>query len=416
MKRIITTAFAALTAFAAFTQAQNTSAATRNASTKKPRRVALVVQNHAAPGVSIPMMALTDAITAKLAGRGFHVVNPYNSVGVNQNRDVRGEKTPEVSAMELARKLGAQGAVTASVIEVLDSTFGTPPTMHQYSLRMSLSLADARSGAAVCGETVYAESPKYTNNQVAQNKSKYLGNLMYAVAEECASRLEKKADGIDWEIPEVVESEEDPFVKRKYFDSTIRGMADEIKSLRSEVSNLHGLMEKMLEQEAAKKKGSGELSLLEIDKAVQEMMMSMRQDANFMLNYDKAKNDMKKLPMVVVGLIKDETEGSSGHPELGNLLATARVDIRVMLFKSALFDVKEDEERVALAKRIIDSGNSPLEDKELMAALKRHGSPDFYCVGDLRYFKGSKVYRLRIAMHSLWTGKIVWEDTVDIDK
>jgi len=371
MKRIITTAFAALTAFAVFTQAQNTSAATRNASAKKPRRVALVVQNHAAPGVSIPMMALTDAITAKLAGRGFHVVNPYNSVGVNQNRDVRGEKTPEVSAMELARKLGAQGAVTASVIEVLDSTFGTPPTMHQYSLRMSLSLADARSGAAVCGETVYAESPKYTNNQVAQNKSKYLGSLMYAVAEECASRLEKKADGIDWEIPEVVESKEDPFVKRKYFDSTIRGMADEIKSLRREVSALHGLVEKILERDEAKKKGSGELSL---------------------------------------------TEGSSGHPELGNLLASARVDIRVMLFKSALFDVKEDEERVALAKRIIDSGNSPLEDKELMAALKRHGSPDFYCVGDLRYFKGSKVYRLRIAMHSLWTGKIVWEDTVDIDK
>ena len=103
MKRIITTSFAALAAFVVFAQPSDTA---RNARTMKPRRVVLVVQNHAAPGASIPMMALTDAITAKLAGRGFHVVNPYNSVGVNQNRDVRGEKTPDVSAMELARKLG----------------------------------------------------------------------------------------------------------------------------------------------------------------------------------------------------------------------------------------------------------------------------------------------------------------------
>ncbi|MBP5284556.1 MAG: hypothetical protein ILO34_00415, partial [Kiritimatiellae bacterium] len=84
--------------------------------------VALVVQNHTAAGAKIPMMALTDALTAKLSGSGFMVINPYNSVGVNQNRSAAGEKTPDVSAMDLARELGADGAITASVIEFLETT------------------------------------------------------------------------------------------------------------------------------------------------------------------------------------------------------------------------------------------------------------------------------------------------------
>jgi hypothetical protein len=120
-----------------------------------------------------------------------------------------------------------------------------------------------------------------------------------------------------------------------------------------------------------------------------------------------------RLPIVIVGVIKDETEGGSGHRGLTNLLAAARVDIRVALFKSGIFEVKDDEARVALASRIIDSGNSPLENHELMEALKKHGSPDFYCVGDLRYFTESRNNRLHLALHSLWDGKIVWEDYFD---
>ena len=64
-----------------------------------------------------------------------------------------------------------------------------------------------------------------------------------------------------------------------------------------------------------------------------------------------------------------------------------------------------------ITKRIIGSGNSPLEDGELMKALKQHGSPNFYVVGDMMYFvegNGAK-YRLHLALHDLRNGKIVWE-------
>ena len=74
-----------------------------------PVKVALIVQNHASPGSSIPMMALTDALTANLSGYGVRVINPYNAVGSNKNRTVLGEKTPGVSALSLARKLESDG-------------------------------------------------------------------------------------------------------------------------------------------------------------------------------------------------------------------------------------------------------------------------------------------------------------------
>ena len=201
MKNLIISVITAMAAFVASAQSQKITVMVENETSHpsaEARRVALVVQNHAGQGASSPFMALTDALTAKLSGRGFQVVNPYNSVGVNQNRTAAGEKTPDMSAMELARELGADGAVTASVTELLDSTIGTPPVLHQYSIRISISLADAQTGAAVCGETIKVKSPKYTNNQVAQNKQEYLGDLMFAAAEECAERLKRNPAVKEW--------------------------------------------------------------------------------------------------------------------------------------------------------------------------------------------------------------------------
>ena len=128
-------------------------------------KVALIVQNHCAPGAGIPMMALTDALTARLSGKGLQVINPYNAVGGNENRTVAGEKLPKMSAIELAQGLEADGVITASVIEFLDTTIGNPPVLHQYVVRLAFSLADASTGATVCGETIKVKSRQYTISQ-----------------------------------------------------------------------------------------------------------------------------------------------------------------------------------------------------------------------------------------------------------
>ena len=367
MKNLIISVITAMAAFVASAQSQKITVMVENETSHpsaEARRVALVVQNHAGQGASIPFMALTDALTATLSGRGFRVVNPYNSVGVNQNRTAAGEKTPEVPTMELARQLKADGAITASVMEFLDSTLGTPTVLHQYSIRISISLADAQTGAAVCGETIKVKSPKYTNNQVAQNKQEYLGDLMFAAAEECAERLKSNPAVKVWRPtppPPPKPLPPPPEPKRPVFDKIV-------------------------------------------DKLSAEMLSSPQ----FVKNYEEQKEKGERLPIAVIGGMENE----AGRPEFDAGLKAAGERFRKKLFDSKLFDVKDDAILVSLAKRIVASGNSATENGDLMEELKQHGSPDFFVVGNLAHFAdldGTGYYKFRVTMHSLRTGKIAWE-------
>lgn len=344
------------------------------------RKVALVVQNHAAPGSGIPVMALTDALTAQLSGRGLQVINPYNSIGVNQNRDMFGEKTPYVSAMALARQLRAHGAITASIVEFNDVLVGNPAFLHQYSMRITLNLADAQTGAAVCGETVKVTSPRYTNNQVAQNRQEYLGDLMHTAAATCAEKLLNNSNVLKW-------TPTPPPPPRPRLPPP-------------------------------PPPADPQLILSEVDGAVQKLVTAMRTNPIFRSNYDKAQKEVDRVPLVIVGGLVDLTGGKSPTADLGNLLGAASQNLRMTLVNSALFDAKDDALVTTITKRIIANGNSPLEDGELMSALKQHGSPDFYIVGDLRYFDEprARIYRFRLALHNLHTGKIVWEGTETTEK
>ncbi len=347
---------------------------------REPFKVALIVQNHAAPGTGIPVMALTDALTQQLSGRGFQVINPYNSIGENQNRNALGEKTPRVSAMELARQLRADGAITASVIEFLDTPLDTPTTLHQFSMRISLNLADAWTGATVCGDMVEIKSPKYTNNQVVQKRRKLLGDIMFAGAAECAERLQNNPSVRTWvptppPPPKPLPPPPPPPTPPQ-------------------------------------------LTLSDVDGVVQKMVATMRMSPVFRTNYDAVQKEIERSPLVIVGGLVDLTKGKSPTDDVGNLLGAASQSVRMSLVNSSLFDAKDDALVTTITKRIIENGNSPLEDGELMSALKQHGSPDFYMVGDLRFFDepGALSYRFRLALHNLHTGKIIWEGTETITK
>lgn len=331
-----------------------------------PRKVALIVQNHAAPGTGIPMMALTDALTAKLSVQGFQVINPYNVLGVNQNRSVAGETTPEVSALKLARELGADGVLTASILEFLDTMIGTPPVLHQYSVRVSITLADVWTGAAICGDTLKMKSRRYTNNQVAANRQEYLGELLHASAEECAAKLLVNPAVHEW---------------------------------------------KPIPPPMPLPPSNPQLTISDIDTLVPSLLADMRTSSLFQTNYDLAQKEKGRVPLAIVGGIVDLTEGKSPTPDMSNLLGAGSQTIRMTLLNSALFEAKDDAIDSTLAKRIIASGNSALEDGEIMSALKQHGSPDFFVLGDMQYFMedGKGRYRLHLALHSLHTGKIVWE-------
>lgn len=342
---------------------------------REPVNAVLVVQNHAEAGAGMPMLALTDVLVARLSGHGLRIVNPYNTAGTDQNRTAAGEQMPEVSAMELARELRAPAAITASVVEFLDSSVGNPPLFHQYSVRMSMSLADSVTGAAVCGVNVLRESPKYTKGQVAANKLKYLGDLLNAAADECAAKLI-----------------ENPAVRAWHPDR--------------------------LPPPPSPGAGYPGLTVGDIDAAVQNLFGAMRANPVFRSNYDKAQGTLDRAPLAIIGGIVDMTGNKAPCPGIDDLLSAASQGVRMAFINSGLFEAKDDAVIAAITKRIVESGNSPLEDGELMAALKQHGSPDFYVAGDMMYFteEDEGRYRLRLALHNLHDGKIVWEGVSTINK
>ena len=72
MNRLSIFAVVAMSGCVVFAQSQKVTVEGKQAE-NNPRKVALVVQNHAALGANIPIIALSDALTAKLSGRGLQV-------------------------------------------------------------------------------------------------------------------------------------------------------------------------------------------------------------------------------------------------------------------------------------------------------------------------------------------------------
>lgn len=351
-----------------------------------PIKSVLVVQNRI-PGVVLPMESLADKLTAKLSGTKFCIVNPANVIGIAQNRTPAGEPTPEASATELAQALGADALLTASIVDLQDETTSIT---HQYTIKVAFSLADARSGAAVCGAEMERQSPKYTYEQIRRNSPKYLSELLYAAAADCAELLEKKTP--PGAFPERFERQGDP-KKPPVVGGDSKPPVVRPWKPRSDLP-----------------------AMRKLDDAIEALLARMQESDLFIKNYSAAKSDANRLPIIVIGGLEDKTamDGDSIKVRLEGALAT----LRVSLFNTRLFEVKDDEASVALARRIINSGESPLEKGELMELLKTHSPPDFFVTGDLRSFAddGYVLWRLRLAIHNFATGKTVWEGIQQIVK
>ena len=150
------------------------------------------------------------------------------------------------------------------------------------------------------------------------------------------------------------------------------------------------------------------VTMYELESSAQMLMQKMLVHPQFVANYNAVKAEKGQLPIVVIGNIDSKIKGV--HIQ-GRLDAVGE-SLRVALFNSALFDVKDDEAADAIKSRIVRSADGGLETGELFQLMGTHNSPDFIVLGDLRHFKdvgGYHTYRLRLALHSLRTGKILWE-------
>ena len=370
---------------------------------QEARIVALVVQDHAdKPCAEVPILALTDALTAKLAGSGLQVINPYNSVGVNQNRDARGERTPDVSAMDLARKFKADGAITATVTELLDNTNGD---RHEFSIRIILSLADAWTGAAVVqGANISKESEPYTSYQVSHYKRKYLNDFMYSAADECAVKLKKNTEFQEWLKKSAHPGGEKWWERDPEFKNWIKSIVDGKLADRERGPEFKKLIESIVDQADMLPKGFEHPKTFDdlVDKMVGEMMSN----SAFSENYKELKETGGRRPIVVFGKLTNSSKLAKF--DVGLKVASER--FLKKLYDSKMFDITDDSVKVDLAKRIIRS--SIIEDPTLMNEWKSHNSPDLFIEGEF-YFRNelddTEYFDLIVKMHRLRKpGGVVW--------
>ena len=331
------------------------------------RKVVLVVQNHAESGLRIPTLSVTDAFTETLASNGFQVINPYNAIGRDLNRTPKGEVLPEESAVGIARRLKAHGVVTASIASLDESKIRTPTATEYvtYRVRVIFNLADAWSSATIASGSCTNDSRQYRLEMQKDAKQRqHLEELLFSAGEECARNLLKNNNVREWQPtqPPPITPPPPPPPPGTSLDH-------------------------------------------KVDALVREMLLNPQ----FLKNYEESKAKLDgRLPIAVIGGI----ENKSSNANLNDLIEAAGERFRVKLFNSKLFEVKDDGVLVSLARRIVASGNSPLENGEIMGALKQHGSPDFFVAGDLKRLTdldGIGYYKLRLAIHSLSTGKTVWE-------
>ena len=166
----------------------------------EPRRIALVVQNHTSDVPTLPMASFADTLTSRLAGKTFRVVNPYNVIGVNQNRTSKGEMMPEASAQEIARMLGAQGFVTAAIQEFTgeDIQWNGKVVAHTLKVRLALNLVDSATGETICGVDGVEFSKNYTAEKVKSDTATLYEGLMHGAAAKAAAKLLAKVADSDW--------------------------------------------------------------------------------------------------------------------------------------------------------------------------------------------------------------------------
>ena len=148
-------------------------------------------------------------------------------------------------------------------------------------------------------------------------------------------------------------------------------------------------------------------TMYDLESSAQQLMDKMLASPQFSANYNAAKASKGRLPIAVIGNIENKTT-----ERIQGRLDAVGDTIRTALFSSGLFEVKDDAAADAIKSRIIRGADGGLENGTLVQTMGTQDSPDFIVLGDLRHFTdvgGYHTYRLRLAIHNLSTGKVVWE-------
>lgn len=149
--------------------------------------------------------------------------------------------------------------------------------------------------------------------------------------------------------------------------------------------------------------------LYNLETAAQMLIVEMSKHSQFTMNYNAVKTAKGKVPVVCLSPVKNNTSLPEGRGWGRN----ADEFVRIGLFDTGLFEVKNDDDAGAILSRIIWGADGGIENvSEIMKTIGEQDAPDFMVTGDIKPTSpvdGYPAYRLRLAVYDLKTGKVVWE-------
>lgn len=147
----------------------------------------------------------------------------------------------------------------------------------------------------------------------------------------------------------------------------------------------------------------------DLETSVQMLMENMRRHPQFTKNYNAVKTAKGAIPIVCQSPIANKTP----RAEVRSMGRAVDDLVRVALFDTGIFEVKDDNAVDMILSRIVWGADGGIENvSSLMNAVGGHDAPDFIVSGDIResfISQGQLTYQLRIAVYNLKTGKVVWE-------
>ena len=147
----------------------------------------------------------------------------------------------------------------------------------------------------------------------------------------------------------------------------------------------------------------------DLETSVQMLMENMRRHPQFTKNYNEVKTAKGAMPIVCQSPIANKTP----RAEVRSMGRAVDDLVRVALFDTGIFEVKDDNAVDMILSRIVWGADGGIENvSALMNAVGGHDAPDFIVSGDIResfISQGQLTYQLRLAVYNLKTGKVVWE-------
>jgi hypothetical protein len=158
---------------------------------------------------------------------------------------------------------------------------------------------------------------------------------------------------------------------------------------------------------------AGKATMYDLESAAVELMEQMRSSPRFSEEYSAVINALqhasppKRRPMIVVAFLENRTT-----QRVQGRLDAVRDTIAASLFNSGIFDVKDDEATAKILGRIVRGVDGGMEKGTLLQTIGERDALDFMLTGELRHFEdfgGVHTYRLSLAIHSLKTGRTIWQ-------